>query len=257
MRKAKGNTADPRATSQGFLPAEYVEHKTEGRFYAIVVVLFLIVMLAVAGAFVVTNQRWSDVREQQRTISTQYEDEASKLDQLRDLEGQRQEMLEKAEVTTALLEPVPRSVLMAELVTNLPEGVTLLQVKMESKRVREELPPPAAGAAKTKAKTKSLTGKEDSEPKKPKVQAPKFEYALTIVGASLENNFVADYLRGLKRSPLLANVELQYIAEERIDTGQYRKFEIVVEVRNDADARLVPDAEEVELADEYAAAKGG
>lgn len=256
MRKGAKGMLPPPTSPQGFLPREYVANKTESRFYAIVVLLFIVVMTGVAGAFMVTNQRWSDVRRQQREISEQYQDEASKLDQLKALEEQRAAMLDKAEVTTALLEPVPRSVLMAELVTNLPVGVTLLQVKLESKRLREELAPPEAG--KKDAPTKSLTGdkdKKDKDQAKPKIVAPKFEYKMTIVGASLENNAVADYLRGLQTSPLLSNVDLVYIAQERIESGEYRKFEIVGEIRRNADARLVDEATEVELdADELAAA---
>lgn len=240
----------PDAGSQGFLPTDYVERKTESRFYALTLALFFTVMLAVVGAFLVTNQRWSSVRSDQRAINAQYEQAALKLEQLKSLEAQRTQMLDKARITTALLEPVPRSVLLAEMVTALPRGVTLLEVKLQSKRIR--VAPAAAPDPKAKpAASRSLSKPGVAAPTKPteppKVEPPRFEYSLTIVGVASDNNQVADYLRLLQQSPLLTSVELLYIAQTTLDTLDLRRFEIVARLRDDADPRQVGNAREVEL----------
>ncbi|MCW5774902.1 MAG: PilN domain-containing protein [Phycisphaeraceae bacterium] len=239
----------PDAGSQGFLPADYVERKTETRFYALTLALFFTVMLAVVGAFLVTNQRWSSVRSDQRSINAQYEQATVKLEQLKSLEAQRSQMLDKARITTALLEPVPRSVLLAELVTALPRGVTLIEVKLQSKRIRATLaaPDPKAKPAASRSLSRPGVAAPTKPTEPPKVEPPRFEYSLTIVGVASDNNQVADYLRLLQQSPLLSNVELLYIAQTTLDTLDLRRFEIVARLRDDADPRQVGNAREVEL----------
>ncbi|MCC7387184.1 MAG: PilN domain-containing protein [Phycisphaerales bacterium] len=250
MRKLPWHT-DPRDSGSSFLPKDYVKGKQEVRFVAITVSLFVIVMLAVVGAFLVTNRRWATVRDQQRVISAQYESEKVKLEQLKTLEAQRDEMLSKARITTALLEAAPRSVLLAELVTSLPEEATLLQAKLVSKRVKQAPPAEAAKAAskaKSKSKSKSDGKGENEEPAKPPpVQPPKFEYTLTITGVAPTNNEVADYLTRLQQSPLLKSVELAFIEDTKLQDLQLRRFEIVAQLPEDADARQVEEAEEFEL----------
>ncbi len=231
-----------RPDAAGFLPKEYVERRTEAKFYIIVFLLFVVVMAGVAGAFLVTQRRWSEVRQAQAGIHEVFEEEQVKLEQLRALEGQRSDMLEKARVTSALLEPIPRSVLMAELVGRLPENVTLFTVSLESERVRET---PVAPRSGTTAQTGTLTGGTNPQAKPP-VQVPKFKYLLTIDGVSTDNKLVADYLESLHASPLFAHVELEHIETKMISSEAYRGFRMTAELREDADARAVAEAQEVE-----------
>ncbi len=226
----------------GFLPQEYVERRTEAKFYIIVFFVFIVVMTGVAGAFLVTQQRWTEVRRAQVDISKVFEQEQVKLEQLRALEAQRASMLEKARVTSALLEPIPRSVLMAELVSRLPATATLFDVKLESERVREA---PVAPRTGEKPATGTLTGGVPAAAKPP-VRVPKFTYKLTIDGVSTDNKLVADYLESLHQSPLLKDVELQFIETKTINSEAYRGFRMTAELREDADARAVAKAQEVE-----------
>jgi Tfp pilus assembly protein PilN len=230
-----------------FLPREYIQGKQEIRFVALTVSLFVVVMLAVVGAFLVTNRRWAEVREQQQFIATEYEAESSKIEQLKTLESQRDDMLAKARITTALLETAPRSVLLAELVTALPEDATLTNVTLQSKRIRMA-PPAAAAQAASKAKSRSRgRGKEEEPAKAPVVLPPRFEYSLKITGVAPTNNEIADYLLSLQQSPLLRAVELSFIERARLEGMDLRRFEIVAELPEDADARRVERAEEVDL----------
>lgn len=231
--------------TSSFLPRDYVRGKQEVRFVAMTVSLFVIVMLAVVGAFMVTNRRWSSVREQQEMIATEYESEAAKLEQLKTLESQREEMLSKARITTALLETAPRSVLLAELVTALPEDATLTHVALESKRIKQA-PPAAAAADAKKAKSRSKS-KKDEPSKAPVILPPKFEYTLKITGVAPTNNDVADYLRKLQESPLLIDVELTFIEKSKLEGLELRRFEIVSQLPDNADARKVEKAEEFDL----------
>src|SRR5690554_1039472 len=108
-----------------FLPEDYVARKAETRASLISLALFGIVLGGVVAAFFVTNRQWLSVRREQELINTLYTQEARKIEQLKKLEAQKAEMLAKAEVTTALVEKVPRSVLLSELTTRMPESITL------------------------------------------------------------------------------------------------------------------------------------
>jgi Tfp pilus assembly protein PilN len=235
----------------GFLPTEYVERRTEAKFYIIVFLLFMVVMTGVAGAFLVTQRRWNEVRASQVHINALYKEEQVKLEQLRSLETQRSEMLDKAKITSALLEPVPRSVMMAELVGRLPEKTTLFHVKLNAERLRDAPPPPAAAGtpqARARPAVGTLSGNTTGQkpPARTIVAPPRFRYTLSIDGVCPDNKQVADYLASLQSSPLLSNVELEFIETKVINSSAYRGFRISAVLRDNADARQVESAREVE-----------
>ncbi|MCC6833271.1 MAG: PilN domain-containing protein [Thermoleophilia bacterium] len=248
-------------TGGSFLPRDYVAGKTERRTTLTLLVIFTVVMVAIVSAFMVTSQQWNDVRRQQRLIDASYAEEQVKIQQLRELEEQRAELVDKAEVTTALIDRVPRSVLLAEIVTRMPGRVTLLELNLESKRIRAATPPPAAGGAQGRAggvRSISSTARTNpqnastarggrgaaaaAEPARPKVEPPRFESTLTLIGVATVNNDIADFYAALKECPLLEQVDLQFIQATVIDDVDRRKFEIHARIRPDADATLVAGA---------------
>ena len=79
------------------------------------------------------------------------------------------------------------------------------------------------------------------------VLPPRFEYTLKITGVAPTNNDIADYLRKLQDSPLLRDVELTYIEETKLEGLELRRFEIISQLPDDADAREVDQAEEFDL----------
>lgn len=227
----------------GFLPEDYVEKKTSQRSGLIGLFLFTVVMLGVLAAFLVTNRRWESIRQQQAEIQTSRDQEALKIEQLRTLEAQRKQMLDKAEIVSALVERAPRSLLLAELTTRLPENVTLSEVNLKSKRI-EAAPVAAPTQAGQVQKVASIApggnpGTPGQPPAPPKPQAPKFEYSVVIVGIASENNDIADYLSALKNSALLKGVDLQYIQELSVEKIDMRQFEIRALLNADADPGLV------------------
>src|SRR5262245_51862205 len=141
------------AGNSSFLPQDYVARKAELRANLLCLALFGVVMFGVIAAFFVTNRQWLQVRQAQQTITTQYSQEAAKIEQLNRLENQKAEMMEKAEITTALIEKVPRSTLLSELITRMPEEITLLEFSLVSKRIKETAPalPPLGAKGPTGA----------------------------------------------------------------------------------------------------------
>lgn len=237
-----------------FLPEDYVRGKDDARWNVISLLLFGVVMVAVVSAFVLTNRRWQNVRHEQGQIRVEFEEEAVKIESLKELEKQRVEMMDKAAVVAALRDNVPRSVLMAELWRAKPKEATLTEIKLEGERVKQA-PSPASAAAKGKPVV-SLKGGKPGEGEKAgepeKIVPPEFKHKLTVEGVSEGNDQIADYLARLKESPLLLEVELQFISETTLEGMQLRKFRITAMLNPEAKASDVDAAEETTLFDETA-----
>jgi len=246
------------SNSSSFLPEDYIARRGELRSSVISLGLFAVVMTLVIGAFLVTNTRWESVRARQESVNVLYTQEAERIEQLKKLEEQKSQMLGKAEVVTALVEKVPRSVLFSELVTRMPASMTLLEFNLDGKRVEppkedakgaklktlsgqdaKKAKAPAKGApAKAQGKGADAgAAKDQPPPPPPRPAPPKYEYTLTLVGVSANNSDVADYIAKLKTCTLLESVDVQYIKETIINDQGLRKFEISALIRKDADGR--------------------
>lgn len=252
-----GKLINPKSSSGGsFLPAEYVKNKSQTRANFVALLLFAIVMAGVIGVFVVNHQRWRDVSADAKIVAAQFSEEAAKIDQLKDLEAQRAELLDRAEVVTALIDRVPRSVLMAEIVRAMPNEMTLTVVDLEGDRIKPPAPPQEK---KSKGKTRSLSkkgGDKEETPAVEKVHPPRFKHTLTVEGLTEQNEQVADFLAAIKSSPLFVGVELQQISSTIVDQVEWRKFRVTMQLSPNADAREVAGAVEVELNDSNAAITG-
>jgi Tfp pilus assembly protein PilN len=195
----------------------------------------------------------------------QYTQQAARIEQLKNLEAQKAEMMAKAEVTTALIEKVPRSILMAELVTRMPEQVALLELNLASRRLRDAPVRQQPAATQESGQVRNLGGRSQA-PRRPgaattaateRVSAPRFEYTLRLTGVAHANNQIADYLAALKACALLDKVELKYIKPATVDRAEFRQFEIEAVLRRDADARGIEPTQEIPRAMEVSRQSAG
>lgn len=237
-----------------FLPEDYVKSKGEKRANMLSLTLFGVMMLAVVAAFFATNRKWMSVRNEQRSINAMYVREAEKIEGLKELEMQRAEMITKAEVTAALVERVPRSVLFAELVRRMPEDLTLTELELISSEVkvargssRSSGVRTLSGSGASKDKAKAKDKKDESEST---IFIPQVTQTLRIVGVGLENDDIATYIENLRESELLESVELKFIKESKIEGVVLRSFELAAQIRKGADARgLVKPVEPLTIPD--------
>ena len=247
------------ALGGGFLPEDYVQRKAEGRANIIGLTLFCAVMGTVVAAFFVTNRNWKSVHEEREAIAVQYTAAEPEIELLIKLEEQKEQMLQKAEIVTALIEPVPRSILMAELVTRMPEHMTLLTVELKGRRVADATPTKGGDAAPARTNVRGRTAgslggtktgaSAEGADDKAKIMPPRYEYTIMLTGVTPANSDVADYLDALKLSPLLRRVELHYAEPQKIKDVELRKFQISAEIDPRADARgIEPPSSAEELA---------
>lgn len=227
-----------------FLPEDYLRRKTERRSILISLALFMIVTMGIVGAFFVTHRQWNTVKDRQREINAEYALETQKIEQLKKLEAQKAEMLEKAEVTTALIEKVPRSILLAEVINRMPKQLTLTDFALKSKRINDT-PKPNNAASRPRSLAgpqtqAAIKAKKDQEAAaKPKPVAPKYEFKVEIVGLSASDQDVADYVQSLVQCPLLQKVEMLYSGTQIVEEVEMRKFRIEAMIRTVADARQI------------------
>ncbi len=217
-------------TGASFLPADYIQRKAEFRNNTIILSLFAVVLAGVGGAFVLNNTRKIKLGSEYRELVEQCKAEEAKIEQLKKLTEQRTVMMEKAEITAALVEKMPRWAVLSEVVYRMPAKMRLEEVGMKGTRNT------TGGVVSPKSEVKSLTqdvADKQAAAARPKVQAPSFTYDISISGNAKDNNQVADYLSSLKRSPALRDVELTYIKESHDKEIVLRKFEMTARLRND------------------------
>ncbi len=224
-----------------FLPEEYVAAKSEARANILVLSLFAVVLAGVIGAFMVTIQEKITLERRIASVVEREKEAGARKEQLRELEKQRAQIMEKAEITAALFERVPRWTVLAEVTMRMPTAMRLDSLGIKSTRIEIKPPAPPPGTPKpTAAQAKSLAAKAAAAKpavpaEKPKVLPPRFEYALTISGAADQNNDIADFLTSLKESPALDKVEMTFIREARQDDKDLRLFELTATIRTSVD----------------------
>jgi len=222
-----------------FLPEDYVSRQHDRRTNVIGLTLFFVVITGVLGAFFVTNQRWSDVQDQQEEINSRYQQAAKEIEQLKRLEEQKIEMLSRATLTASLKERAPRSIVLAELLNRMPEDVALTEVTLKAKKVaarRTPVKPSGPATARTRSLAAGGTPDADDEPRP---QPPSYLTTLSIQGVAESHNNVASYVSTLQSCPLLSGVELRFSELTRNDDREVNKFRIEAMLDSSADAREI------------------
>ena len=136
------------------MPEDYLAQEAELRTNLICLTLFVVVMIAVFGAFLVTNRQWTHVKRSQEAVNRRYREAAQQIQGLTQLENQREQMLAKAQLAAALVERVPRSILLAGLINRMPDRMTLTSFELQSKQIR---PARTTGSKKRKgARTRPI-----------------------------------------------------------------------------------------------------
>jgi Tfp pilus assembly protein PilN len=226
-------------TINTFLPDDYLAKRTERRTNLICLSLFAIVMVAVFGAFLVTNQSWSQIKDEQEFINLRYAQAGQQIRELAELERQRDEMLHKAELAAALVERVPRSILLAELINRMPEQLGLLEFHIRSQVVQKRAEPVAATAQNRQQRSRRGQTMQEAEETLNRIEPPRFDVTLTMVGVAPSNMEITRYLSELNNYALLKNVTLQYIEEREVESRVVRQFRIAMTLAPEADVRYI------------------
>jgi hypothetical protein len=230
-------------SNASFLPEDYLIQKAERRTNLISLTLFGVVMIAVIGAFFVTNRKARLVKQQQETVNGQYQQKALQIQEFKQLEKQKNEMLNKAELAGALVERVPRSILLAELINRMPAKLALLEFELK----QEKLKPAAQAAADKDAKGRLATAakaakaktKQQADDKVTRIEPPRYKYLISMLGVAPTDLEVSKYMEELDGYVLLKDVVLEYSEEKEVDGRTMRQFKINMTMDPAADVRHI------------------
>jgi Tfp pilus assembly protein PilN len=222
-----------------FLPEDYLDQKAERRTNLISLSLFGIVMVSVFAAFLVTNRQWSQVKSARASINEQYEHAAAQIETLNELEQQKNQMLTKARLAAALVERVPRSILLAELINRMPNRLGLLEFELESQVVKPARERPGRRATTSRLGPKRAMTREEAAKlqEEKKIEPPRYHVSLRMVGVAPTDVEVSQYISQLNAYPLLKDVNLEYSEERKFEGEKMRQFEIKMTLNPKADVR--------------------
>lgn len=221
-----------------FLPDDYVNRRLEQRTNLICLSLFAVVLVGILGAWVLLSQQRRDVLREQRRINAEYTEAAKSINQLNELHNHKVQLLRKAQITATLIEPIPRSNLLADLVNRMPSTLSLTGLEMTSKQIRQNRATQIkkkAALAKAKANNNGKPVPAANQP--PPV--PQYRVTVQILGLAPTDIQVAQYIAALARSPLLRTVHLAFSESVFVEGSPMRKFKVVMTLDSDADIRMI------------------
>jgi Tfp pilus assembly protein PilN len=207
-----------------FVPDDYVKSSESRRTNLIYLVLFAVVMAGLGGTFVTIKISQRTIAEKEKYLSTKAAEAQQAIEQFEALQARRKVMLKTALTTAELLEPVPRSVLLASLTNNLPAGVSLLKLNVIQKE------PKGTSHAVPTNKYKEAQAKRAAEEAK---ESPEklLETYMDIEGVAPSDLQVAAYIKQLSSSSLLDNVALVESKEHKIEEITFRQFKLTAMLR--------------------------
>jgi hypothetical protein len=133
-------------------------------------------------------------------------------------------MAMQAELTSSLIEKVPRSFLLAELTNALPTGVSLVDFVLDSRKSSSSSSSQKA-APKTAFETKAA-GSAGAKPVTATVQPIVYDVTMKVTGVAANDVQVAQFITKLNASRLLKDVNLVISDEFKNGDDKLRKFQI-------------------------------
>ena len=212
-----------------FLPEDYLERKVQRRTNIISLSLFLVVLATMVAAFYVTDQQGRDISRLRKEVDSQFVNAAQRLEQLEQLKQQKQAMIRKANVTASLLERVPRSMLLAELINNMPATLSLLEFHLDTTVLRGKRAPAKTALEKAKAKLAS----EKKAVGEVNISLPATEVKLNLVGVAPTDVQVAAFMASLGESAMFNEIRLVYTEEVTVEDRVMRKFRVDLKLASD------------------------
>ena len=126
-------------TNIDFVPDDYVQQRESGRANFMYLVLFAALMGAVGVTFSTIKVRQRVVTKELEEVNARMLAAREQIAQLEEFKTKSKTIMKSAVMTAELLEPVPRSIILACLTNKLPGGVSLLEFDLEQKKASDLL----------------------------------------------------------------------------------------------------------------------
>jgi len=203
-------------SDMNFVPDDYVNTKETKRTNIFYIALFVLMMIGLGATFGVIKYRQSKLQAKEDAVDLKLQQAREELKQIEVMQSKRKELMNTALMASDLIEPVPRSVLLAAMTNCLPDEVSISNFELEMK------PAKVKKSKYDKSKTK---GKKKNAKTTKKIEPPMLS-KLVIEGVSPTDIEVAEYIAALSVCEMFGDVELTKSEELEIDEVSYRKFEL-------------------------------
>jgi hypothetical protein len=227
-----------------FVPDDYIQSNESRRTNLFCVVLLVIVMIGLMGAFGIIKMRQKACASQEALVNGKMAHMQEAIKQFELLQTRRKEMMKTALMTAELLEPLPRSIVLASLTNELPAGTSLMEVKFNQKEPAAKTSTSAYQAKKAASggKTDSQDAKNSKDAQdaaKPSVEQT-METLIDIGGIAPSDLQVAAYIERLGNAALFEGVALVESKEyKNSENAVLREFKLKAQLRNNV--RLTED----------------
>jgi Tfp pilus assembly protein PilN len=184
-------------------------------------------MAVLGGSFVSIKMRQRAINAKEQVINAKLQDAEVAIEQFEQLQKKRRAMMKTALTTAELLEPVPRSVLLASLTNNLPSGVSLLRLNIIQKEPKRVVTTNTTATAVNTAisKYQQAQGGTSIEPSIASTEKL-IETHIDIEGIASSDRQVAAYIQSLSSSSILNNVALVESVENKVEDVVSRRFKL-------------------------------
>lgn len=211
-----------------FVPEDYTQNSESRRTNFLYLALLGLVMVALGGSFMTIKLRQRAFRIKGRLVDAKVAQAHEDINRFEQLQENRKVMMKAALTTMQLLEPVPRSVLLASLTNSLPLGVSLVRLNLIQKEPKQagNLAAPANKYREAQAKKATTAQAEVTREKL-------LETHIDIDGLAPSDRQVAAYITRLRSTSLLDNVALVEIKEHKVEDRTFRKFKLTAILRKD------------------------
>jgi hypothetical protein len=216
-----------------FVPEDYAQNNESRRTNFIYLVLFAVLMTALGGSFAAVKIRQRACIAHEELVNKKLAEMQEAIKQFEELQAKRRDMMKTALTTAELIEPMPRSILLASLTNNLPTGVSLSDLKLVQRQSKQNTP--AAPINKYQAAQAQKTSQSDTQTEGSEaVNAEKLLETLIDIGGIAPSDLqVAAYIKRLTNSSLLDNVALVESKEYKVEGNTLRQFKLTAMLRKD------------------------
>jgi hypothetical protein len=214
-----------------FVPDDYAQSNESRRTNYIYLILFAVLMTALGGSFAAVKIRQRACIANEELVNKRLAEMQEAIKQFEELQAKRREMMKTALTTAELIEPVPRSILLASLTNNLPTGVSLSDLKLVQKQSKQ--PSSAAPTSKYQAAQAKGSSQDAQEAAAPVNPEKLLETHIDIGGFAPSDLQVAAYIERLTKSSLLDSVALVESKEFKAEGNVLRQFKLTAMLRKD------------------------
>ncbi len=199
-----------------FVPDDYIQQREGNRANLTYLVLLAVLMSAICVTFSIIKIRQRAARNELAALIQQMSQAHKQIAQLEEIKIKSKTMMRTMVMTAELLEPIPRSIILAALTNNLPGGVSLLETRLSEKEIIR--------AAPVKASQYQAAGAKAAAQQEPPQKG--FETTIEIKGIAPSDIEVAAYIAQLSGSVLFDNVALVESKEHKINETRFREFKL-------------------------------